>query len=125
MPGAQVVQIKAGQTVFWNGDGLHRGRTTGGVERISLAGGWAGPPPGGWDGFQPTPQQQDRTPPKVFPLQQWKLNPAFRDSLSSEWMKVSYDRWYLLQANKTPLPEYDVCENSPLVLILFYSYVYR
>ena len=33
MPGAQVIQIKKGQTVYWNGDGLHRGRTTAGKER--------------------------------------------------------------------------------------------
>jgi len=25
LPGAAVVPIKSGQTVFWNGDGLHRG----------------------------------------------------------------------------------------------------
>ena len=73
LPGAAVVQIKSGQTVFWNGNGMHRGRTTGGVERISLAGGWAGPPPGGWAAFEPTPEQQDQDSASII---QWKLNPG-------------------------------------------------
>ena len=108
MPGAAVVPIKSGQTVFWNGNGLHRGRTTGGVERISLAGGWAGPPPGGWEKMEregPTPEQQDQYPAQII---QWKLNPAFRDSLPSEWMKKSWDRWHMLQANQIPMAAYDV-----------------
>lgn len=105
MPGAQVVPIKSGQTVFWNGNGLHRGRTSEGVERISLAGGWAGPPPGGWAGYEPTDAQQDQFPAGII---QWKLNPAYRDALPSEWMKISWDRWLSVQANKTPLPQYDV-----------------
>jgi hypothetical protein len=73
LPGAAVVQIKSGQTVFWNGNGMHRGRTTQGVERISLAGGWAGPPAGGWDGFEPSLEQQDQVPASII---QWKLNPG-------------------------------------------------
>lgn len=108
MPGAAVVPIKSGQTVFWNGNGLHRGRTTGGVERISLAGGWAGPPPGGWEKMEregPKPEQQDQYPAQII---QWKLNPAFRESLPSEWMKKSWDRWHMLQANQIPMAAYDV-----------------
>jgi hypothetical protein len=121
MPGAAVVPIKSGQTVFWNGNGLHRGRTTGGIERISLAGGWAGPPPGGWEGFSPTPEQQDQQPAGII---QWKLNPAFRDALPTEWMKTSWDRWKMLQGNQTPLPKFDVwTESSPYVVTETGDYV--
>ena len=61
MPGGGIVQIKAGQTVFWNGDGFHRGRSREGKERISLACGWAGPPPQGWENVN-----KDMTPRQVF-----------------------------------------------------------
>lgn len=84
-------------------------RTTGGVERISLAAGWAGPPPGGWKDFTPAPENMDNT---YTSLIQWKLNPAFREALPSEWMKVSWDRWMLLQGNATPMEKYDVWTES-------------
>ena len=90
MPGGGIVQIKAGQTVFWNGDGFHRGRSREGKERISLACGWAGPPPQGWENVN-----KDMTPRQS--LHHWKLNPIFRDALPSEWMKKSLDRWLLTQ----------------------------
>jgi hypothetical protein len=38
---------------------------------------------------------------------------AFREHLPSEWMKKSWDRWHLLQANQKPLARFDVwTENS-------------
>ena len=37
-----------------------------------------------------------------------RFSAAFREHLPSEWMKTSWDRWHMLQANKTPLPEFDV-----------------
>jgi hypothetical protein len=74
MPGAIVVPIKRGQTVFWNGDGLHRGRTTAGVHRLSLACGWAGPPPGGWAGIDEHGFPDEKRDQSQSGLIQWKFN---------------------------------------------------
>ena len=66
------------------------------------------PTPGGWEKMEregPKPEQQDQYPAQII---QWKLNPAFRESLPSEWMKKSWDRWHMLQANKIPMAAYDV-----------------
>ena len=36
-PGSSIIGLKAGQAVFWNGDGIHRGFTRPGVERLTLS----------------------------------------------------------------------------------------
>ena len=65
-----------------------------GVERLSLACGWAGPPPGGWAASIP-PARRDSS---GNPSCRWKLAPEVRAALPSEWMRCAWDRWRQTQA---------------------------
>jgi hypothetical protein len=86
IPGSRFVDLKAGQAVLWTGDMLHRGRTPEGPERLTLSCSWSR-----WNGINaPLPDYRDRT-------MVWKLDPAVRDALPTEWMKTSWDRWLLTQ----------------------------
>lgn len=121
IPGSRFVDLKAGQAVLWTGDMLHRGRTPAGRERLTLSCSWSR-----WNGIvsvhifdrlirqssanlalryamhnlhiarcsaginAPLPDYRDRT-------MLWKLDPAVREALPTEWMKTSWDRWLLTQ----------------------------
>ncbi|MBT4979181.1 MAG: hypothetical protein HOI20_05240 [Gemmatimonadetes bacterium] len=83
MPGEQTIEMKRGQTMFWNGKTIHRGVAPEGLhERMSLHGG--GPISGG-----PTNE-------KVDERFRWMLSPNIRESLPAK-MQLYYDRWRALQ----------------------------
>lgn len=105
--GSRVISLKAGQTAFWNGNGMHRGFTKPGVERLTLSCAYVK-----WNGVQVRgndPGRTERGGLKVATLDQskkinlidprvvWKLDPAVRESLPTEWMKTAWDRWVLTQ----------------------------
>ena len=66
---------------------LHRGRTPAAAgERLTLSCSWSR-----WNGIHvPPPDYRDRT-------MTWKLDPAVRDALPTQWMQTAWDRWKLTQ----------------------------
>ena len=101
--GSTVVALKAGQAAYWNGNGMHRGFTKPGVERLTLSCAYVK-----WNGVQVLGGDAGRvelggrsvatldTTKKINLMDQrlvWKLNPEVRESLPTEWMKVAWDRW--------------------------------
>ena len=101
--GSTAVALKAGQTAYWNGDGMHRGFTKPGVERLSLSCAYVK-----WNGLAAVGQDAGRVEINgrridtldmtkkinlMDPRLVWKLDPAVRHSLPTEWMKLAWDRW--------------------------------
>ena len=85
MPGERTIEVKRGQTVFWNGKTIHRGVTPEGLkERMSLHGGMA--------------QYREDDPPeeKLDERFRWRLSPNLRENLPAK-MQLYYDRWRALQ----------------------------
>ncbi len=79
----KVMHLKAGQTIFWNGNAVHRGVYKTRPERLTLAGSWQKHS----DGEQP--QNTDER-------LKWMLADNVRGFLP-ERMRPSYDRWRVLQ----------------------------
>lgn len=86
MPGAIFVHLLPGQSVIWNGDALHRGRTVKGVERMTLSCSYSR-----WNGCFVPP------PPVIDPTLEWRLRPEIREALPAPWMQQAWDRWLLTQ----------------------------
>ena len=87
MPDSRFINLKAGQALLWTGDMLHRGRTPAGQERLTLSCSWSK-----WNACMhaPPPDYRDRTV-------AWKLEPAVRAALPTEWMRTAWDRWVQTQ----------------------------
>ncbi len=82
LPGQTAIRLRAGEALIRNGATIHTGHTVPGCERNTLAIGWSR-----WGG----PSDEE---PKVEDARMaWMLDPAVRDALPHEWMKVAYDRY--------------------------------
>ena len=85
MPGEVRVDVKRGQTIFWNGRTIHRGVTPDGLEeRMALHGGMA------------EYREDDPKEEKLDEQFRWRLSPHVRECLP-EKMQLYYDRWRALQ----------------------------
>lgn len=83
IPGQYAVPLKAGQTVFWTGNLIHRGVMKKDVERLTLSGSWS-------------MHSKDSKPSEVDPRLAWMLADNVRGFLPEE-MRPLYDRWRVLQ----------------------------
>ena len=83
IPGQTVIELHAGQTVFWNGNLIHRGMMRSDVERLTLAGSWRKHSP-------------DDPAEKTDPRLRWMLAGNVRAALPDA-MRPCYDRWRALQ----------------------------
>ncbi|MDE0811089.1 MAG: hypothetical protein OSB69_17450, partial [Alphaproteobacteria bacterium] len=82
LPGQTAIRLRAGQALIRNSGTIHTGHTVPERERNTLAIGWSK-----WSG--PSEEQ-----PKVEDARMaWMLDPAVREALPHEWMKVAYDRY--------------------------------
>src|SRR5262249_46185680 len=76
-------ELKAGQTVFWCGNLIHRGIVKKNVERMTLSGMWE-------------KYKEDDVPQQTDPRFKWLLAENLRGALP-EAMRPLYDRWRMLQ----------------------------
>ena len=83
IPGQQAIDLKAGQTAFWNGNIIHRGVMRKDVERLTLASSWA-------------KHEEGEEPAETDHRFKWRLSEKVRDNLPSA-MQPYYDRWRALQ----------------------------
>lgn len=83
IPGQYAVPLKAGQTVFWTGNLIHRGVMKKDVERLTLSGNWG-------------MYSKDGKPGETDPRLKWMLADNVREFLPKE-MRTLYDRWRVLQ----------------------------
>ena len=83
LPGQYTIELRPGQTVFWNGNTIHRGVYQAGVSRLTLV--------GVWERYRP-----DEEPKEVDPRLEWMLAPNVRGFLP-EPMRPLYDRWRAIQ----------------------------
>ena len=83
LPNMLAVPLKAGQTIFWEGDLIHRGSMKPGVERCTLhcSMGVAG---------KPAP---DRKPTACDKRMIWQTHTDVREALPREWQKRAWDVW--------------------------------
>ena len=79
----QVIELKVGQVVFWDGNTVHRGVMRKDVERLTLAGSWR-------------EHRQGDPPEKIDGRFAWRLQDSVRAALP-EAMLPYYDRWRDLQ----------------------------
>ena len=84
IPGAKQIQLKRGQTIFWNGNTIHRGVMPAGMEeRLTLCGCLV-------------KHQADDLPETLDERFRWRLADNVRDALP-EKIQLYYDRWKRLQ----------------------------
>ena len=83
LPGQCVVELKAGQTLFWNGKIIHASQARRDRERLTLTGAY-------WK------YSEDEEPQTVNPKIRWMLEDRVRDFLPVE-MHLYYDRWRAVQ----------------------------
>ncbi len=83
IPGQTVITLEPGQTVFWNGNLIHRGTMWRHVERFTLVGAWRR-------------HRDDDPPEQTDPRLRWMLAEDVRPVLP-ESMRPYYDRWRALQ----------------------------
>ena len=84
IPGARQIKLKRGQTIFWNGNTIHRGVMPAGMEeRLTLCGCLV-------------KHQADGPPETLDERFRWRLADNVRDALP-EKMRLYYDRWKRLQ----------------------------
>ncbi len=82
LPGQLSIRLKAGEALVRIGTNIHTGHTYADRERNTLSIGWSK-----WSG----PSNEE---PKVVDVRSaWQLDPAVREALPHEWMKVAWDRW--------------------------------
>ena len=84
IPGAKQIKLKRGQTIFWNGNTIHRGAMPAGMEeRLTLCGCLV--------------KHQENDPPETLDERfRWQLADNVRDTLP-EQIQLYYDRWKRLQ----------------------------
>ncbi len=84
IPGAKQIQLKRGQTIFWNGNAIHRGVMPEGMEeRLTLCGCLV-------------KHQADDSLETLDERFRWRLADNVRDALP-EKIQIYYDRWKWLQ----------------------------
>jgi len=83
IPEQETIELKAGQTVFWCGNTIHRGIAKKEVERMTLSGVWQ-------------KYKEDDIPQEIDPRFKWLLAENVRGALP-EAMRPLYDRWRKLQ----------------------------
>ena len=83
IPGQEAIDLKAGQTAFWNANIIHRGVMRKDIERLTLAASWA-------------KHVEDEEPGETDHRFKWRLSEEVRDSLPDA-MWPYYDRWRALQ----------------------------
>ncbi len=83
LPGQVVLELKAGQTFFWNGKIIHASQARKDRERLTLTGAYC----------QYSPEEK---PQKVNGKIRWMLEDRVRDYLPEE-MHLYYDRWRAVQ----------------------------
>jgi hypothetical protein len=82
LPGQTAIRLQPGEALIRNGATIHTGRNFPERERNTLSIGWSK-----WKG----PSDEDL---KVEDVRMaWQLDPAVREAMPHEWMKVAYDRW--------------------------------
>ncbi len=82
LPNQVAIRLKAGEALIRNGATIHTGHTVPNRERNTLLIGWSR-----WSGaFTGEPLVADAR-------DAWQLDPAVREALSHEWMKIAWDRW--------------------------------
>lgn len=82
LPGQTAIRLRTGEALIRNGATIHTGHTVPGRERNTLSIGWSK-----WKG------PSDEAPKVEDARMAWQLDPAVREALPHEWMKVAYDRW--------------------------------
>lgn len=88
IPRQKTIELKAGQTCFWDGNTIHRGMLRRDAERITLAGSWR--------------KQTDGDPmEETDPRLRWMLAENVRGFLP-EGLRPMYDRWRALQTIPGP-----------------------
>ena len=86
LPNQVAVRLKAGEALIRIGANIHTGHSVPERERNTLSIGWSK-----WSG----PATEE---PKVADARSaWQLDPAVREALPHEWMKVAWDRWAVTQ----------------------------
>jgi ectoine hydroxylase-related dioxygenase (phytanoyl-CoA dioxygenase family) len=84
IPGQQQIRLKKGQTIFWNGNIIHRGRMPAHMEeRLTQTGSLI-------------KYQKDDLPEELDERYRWRLADNIRDNLPGK-MQLYYDRWRVLQ----------------------------
>ncbi|MEE2872658.1 MAG: phytanoyl-CoA dioxygenase family protein [Candidatus Latescibacterota bacterium] len=84
LAGQEIIGVKAGQVIFWDGNTVHRGNMNKDVERLTLAASW---------------QKHSKDDPAVEKVDgrfEWRLKAEVRAALPAG-LHVYYDRWRALQ----------------------------
>ena len=82
LPSQVAIRLKAGEALIRNGATIHTGHTVPERERNTLSIGWSK-----WGG------PSDEEPTAADARFAWQLDPAVREALPHEWMKIAWDRW--------------------------------
>ncbi len=82
LPGQVAIRLKPGEALIRNGTTIHTGRTVPDRERNTLSIGWSR-----WSG------PLDEEPSTADARHAWQLDPAVREAMPHDWMKVAWDRW--------------------------------
>ena len=83
IPGQLSIPLKAGQTVFWSGNTIHRGLNRKDTERLTVSAGWS--------------VHQEGEPQPVDERLRWRLRDDVRANLPAPLLPY-YDRWRARQA---------------------------
>ena len=82
LPNQVAIRLKAGEALIRNGAAIHTGHTASDRERNTLSVGWSR-----WSG--PCTDE----PSVADARHAWQLDPAVRQALPHQWMKIAWDRW--------------------------------
>ena len=86
LPGQVAIRLKPGEALVRIGSNIHTGHTVPDRERNTLSIGWSK-----WSG----PPTQEPT--VADARSAWQLDPAVREAMPHEWMKIAWDRWAATQ----------------------------
>ena len=86
LPKVTAVRLRAGELMIRDGKNVHRGHSQRTGERLTLAGGWGG-------SMKPASETEEGESEVTDVRHYWQLDPAVREALPTEWMKLAYDRW--------------------------------
>ena len=86
LPDQVAIRLKPGEALVRNHYTIHSGHTVPERERCTLSIGWKK-----WPGLS------DDEPEVCDARSAWQLDPAVREALPHEWMKIAWDRWAVTQ----------------------------